>query len=72
METTFENACKMENKYQCIKGKKHFEKKRNCLLQAISLFLTMFSTATISLVCQNTALCGNGLKRALHTIEKVE
>ena len=33
---------------------------RNCMLQAISPFLTMFSTA-MSLVCQNTALCGNGL-----------
>ena len=35
-------------------------KRKNCLLQAISPFLTLFSTA-ISLVCQNAALCGNGL-----------
>ena len=32
----------------------NIKKKRNCLLQAISPFLTMFSTA------QNAALCGNG------------
>ena len=47
----------MKNKF--IKGRKHCEKRRNCLLQAISPFLTMFSN--ISLVCQNAALCGNGL-----------
>ena len=28
-----------------IWGRKHCEKRRNCLLQAISPFLTMFSTA---------------------------
>ena len=28
-----------------IKGRKQCEKRRNCLLQAISPFLTMFSTA---------------------------
>ena len=45
-----------------IKGKKHCEKRRNCLLQAISLFLTMFSTAIChSIVHQKAALCGNGL-----------
>ena len=36
-------AFKMENKYHM--GRKHCEKRRNCLLQAISPFLTMFSTA---------------------------
>ena len=49
-------------KISTIKGRKHCEKRRNRLLQAISLFLTMFSTAIISLVRQNAVLCGNGLK----------
>ena len=35
------------------------EKKRKCLLQAISPFLTMFSSY-ISLLRQNGALCSNG------------
>ena len=39
-------------------GRKHCEKRRNCLLQAISPFLTMFSS---SLERQNAVLCGNGL-----------
>ena len=32
-------------KISTIKGRKHCEKRGNCLLQAISPFLTMFSTA---------------------------
>ena len=36
------------------------KKRRYCLLQAISPFLTMFSTA-IYCWCQNVVLCGNGL-----------
>ena len=32
-------------KISAIWGRKHCEKRRNCLLQAISPFLTMFSTA---------------------------
>ena len=32
-----------------------------CLLQAISPFLTMFSTAIYFLASQNAVLCGNGL-----------
>ena len=39
------------------KGRRHFEKRRNCLLQTISPFLTMFSTA----INQNAALCGQRL-----------
>ena len=50
----------MENKYHM--GIKHCEKRRNCLLQAISPFLTMFSTDVYLLVRQNAVLCGNGLK----------
>ena len=45
-----------------MRGRKQCEKRRNCLLQAIAPFLTMFSIAIISLVHQNVALCGNGLK----------
>ena len=53
--------------------RKRSEIRRNCLLQAISPFLTMFSTAiylkcvkmqdkeTVKLQCQNVALCCNGL-----------
>ena len=41
-------------KISVIKGRKHFEKRRNCLLHTFSPFLTMFSTAVISLVRQNT------------------
>ena len=37
--------------------RKHCEKRKNCLLQAISPFPTIFSTA----IYQNAALCGNGL-----------
>ena len=40
---------------------KHCEKRRNCLLQAISPFLTIFAMAYKSSVRQNAALCGNGL-----------
>ena len=43
---TFESAFKMKNK--CHRGRKHCEKRRNCLLQ--------------SLVRQNVALCGNWLR----------
>ena len=32
-------------KISTIQGRKHFEIRRNCLLQAIIPFLTMFSTA---------------------------
>ena len=41
-----------------IKGRKHCEKKRKCLSQAIShnVFYSY-----ISLVCQNVVLCGNWL-----------
>ena len=35
---------KMKNE-SAIKGRKYCEKRRNCLLQAISPFLTIFSTA---------------------------
>ena len=51
----------MENKYYV--GRKHCEKRRNCLLQAIAPFLTMFSTVIhcISFMRQNAVLCGNGL-----------
>ena len=38
------------------------EKRRYCLLQAISPFLNVFHTY-ISLVRQNAALCGNGLTK---------
>ena len=48
-----------------IYGRKHREKRRNCLLQAISTFLTMFFYSCKCLVRQNAALCGNGLKRLL-------
>ena len=51
----------MENEY-CIMGRKHCEKRRNCLLQAISPFLTINFHSYISLVCQNAVLCGNGLR----------
>ena len=34
-----------KRKISAIEGRKHCEKRRNCLLQAISPFLTMFSTA---------------------------
>ena len=37
---------------------------KNCLLQAISPFLTMFNTTLYLLVPQNVALCGNGLNPA--------
>ena len=37
-------------------GRKHCEKRRNCLLQAISPFLTMFSTA-IYLYCVKMRYC---------------
>ena len=50
----------LKRKISTIQGKKHCEKRRNCLLQAISPFLTMFSTA-VSLVRQNAVLCCNGL-----------
>ena len=53
----------MENKYHI--GYKHCEKRRNCLLQAISPFLTLFSTAFWSIVRQNAVLCGNGLTNYL-------
>ena len=43
-----------------MKGRKHCENRRNCLLQAISPFLNVFHSY-ISLVCQNVSLCGNGL-----------
>ena len=43
-----------------IYGRKHCEERRNCLFQAISPFLTMFST-TITLVRQTAVLCCNGL-----------
>ena len=39
-------------------GGKHCEKRRNCSLQAISPFLTMFS-----LVRLHAAFCGNGLNK---------
>ena len=39
-----------------IKGRKHCEKRRNCFLQAISPFLTMFSTA-IYLQCVKMRHC---------------
>ena len=49
-------------KISTIHARKHCEKRRNCLLQAISPFLTMFFTAIyLSLVRQNEVLCGNGL-----------
>ena len=51
----------MKNK--CHKGRKHSEKRRNCLLQAICPFLTMFFYRYISLVRQNAALYGDGLSR---------
>ena len=37
--------CISNKKISAIYGRKHCEKNRNCLLQAISPFLTMFSTA---------------------------
>ena len=43
-----------------IKGRKHCDKRRNCLLQEISPFLNVFH-GYISLVRQNVALCGNEL-----------
>ena len=53
-------------KITTIKGRKHCEKRRNCLLQAISPFLAVLFTAFISLVCQNEALCGNALSTKLN------
>ena len=44
----------MKNK--SIQGGKHCEKRRNCLLQAISPFLTIFSTA-IYLSCVKMQQC---------------
>ena len=35
----------LELKISAIYGRKHCEKRRNCLLQAISPFIRMFSTA---------------------------
>ena len=53
----------LKRKISAIQSRKHCEKWRNCLLQAISLFLTVFfhTYMYISLVHQNAALCGNGL-----------
>ena len=59
IETNCRRHFKMHEKRK-ICAIKHCEKRRNCLLQAISPFLTMFSTALFS-VRQNKALCGNGL-----------
>ena len=37
--------CIQNEKENALWDRKHFEKRRNCLLQAISPFLTIFSTA---------------------------
>ena len=38
-------TCIQNEKISAIYGRKHCEKRRKCLLQVISPFLTMFSTA---------------------------
>ena len=43
---------------KCIYGRKHCEKRRNCLLQAISPFLTMFSKSMYAALCDNGLKCG--------------
>ena len=43
----------LQRKMSAMLGRKHCEKRRNCLLQAISPFLTMFTTA-IYLQCVKT------------------
>ena len=50
-----------------IHGRKHCEKRRNCLLQVIPPFLTMFSTA----IYQTAGLGGNGLNREAAMLEGV-
>ena len=49
-------------KISTIQGRKHCEKRRNCLLQAVSHFSHDVFHSYISLVHQNAALCGNWLK----------
>ena len=43
-------------------GRKHCGKRRNCLLRAISPFLTVFSKGFVSQGRQKVSLCGNGFK----------
>ena len=43
-------------------GRKHCGKRRNCLLQAISPFLSVFKTP-VSQGRQKVSLCGNGLRK---------
>ena len=62
IETNCRQHLKVQSKWKisAIQARKHCVKRRNCLLQAISPFLTIFHNY-ISLVHQNVALCGNGL-----------
>ena len=50
IEKDYRKHFKVHLKISAIKGRKHCDKRRKCLLQAISPFLTMFSTA-IYLYC---------------------
>ena len=58
METNCTRHLKVHLKWKnsTTYGRKHCEKRRNCLLQAISPFLTMFSTAT-NLQCVKMWYC---------------
>ena len=66
--SNFETNCRqhfkvhLKWKISTMLGRKNCEKRRNCLLQAISPFLTVVFHSYISLVRQNVVLCGNGLK----------
>ena len=51
----------MENKCHNYTVENIVRKKRNCLFQAISPFLTMFSTALYLYCVKNAVLCSNGL-----------
>ena len=53
-------------KISTIQGRKHCEKRRNWLLQVISPFSHNVFHSFNSIVCQNAALCGNGLMNISH------
>ena len=56
-------------KTSAILGRKHHEKRRNCLQQAISPFTIVFHSYT-SIVHQNGSLCGNGLNHHVFHLSK--
>ena len=63
VETNCRRHFKVNLKWKigAIQCRKHCEKRRNCLLQAISPFSHNVFHSYISLVRQDAALCGNGL-----------